>query len=193
MIRESTPFEARPAVDPAHPLDPITARGGLPGDGDWDDDPDVLLLEYLEYGPLREWIARANRIGDSKRFSEETCWRIFNDLILACVAMKYPARYQVGQTRVDQGNLAPISGGSLCETIPPARKRVDRNIVHMDIDPSNVFIGGFDDLNDHDRLPFHKVRPGRPSSAGYCSPDADDSFFRLCSSPTLEWHWTLLP
>jgi len=128
-------------------------QGALPGGNNWakDVNEQVILLEFMQRGTLGMWLAKANKMTPPGDFDTEALWRIFNALITACVSMLFPPRFQV---------LAPpnfsFAGGPLPEVIPGLWSQNPHNIVNMDIDPSNVFVGDFD-MGLYRRLPIHKV------------------------------------
>lgn len=60
-------------------------------------------------------------------------------LVKACVALKYPPILQPQAN----GRPLPADGANIHETIPPPGWREDRNIIHFDIAPDNIFVGAW--------------------------------------------------
>lgn len=86
----------------------------------------------------------------------EVLWHIFNCLVKGCIGMAYPPRKN---TFTAMGGLQPEQGEfgwPLPEALPPAGQagRLD-DIIHFDMDPSNMFIGDDDASNPH--IPLVKV------------------------------------
>ncbi|KAI1385713.1 kinase-like protein [Hypoxylon trugodes] len=107
---------------------------------------DYLLLEYLEGGTVQDLIEKMKRFqkkGYPIWVPNRILWQIWLCLVRACVALKYPPRkFHPDRSR---GNQFAAGPESLIETIPPPEKRWRaKNIVHFDIDPSNIFIGNLE-------------------------------------------------
>ncbi|OTB12188.1 hypothetical protein K445DRAFT_305999 [Daldinia sp. EC12] len=100
---------------------------------------DFLLLEYLEGGDLRMLISKiASTAGPEgiARIPNRVLWALWLCLVRACVGMKYPPR-KFHPERFDRRDLI--------ENAPPARKRWRaKNMVHFDIDPTNIFVGNLE-------------------------------------------------
>lgn len=60
---------------------------------------DVMLLEFLPFGSLDHWIAKADELGLG--FSNEVCWHLLLCLAKACLAMKYPTACQPEDLQVE--------------------------------------------------------------------------------------------
>lgn len=75
-------------------------------------------------------------------------------VVKACISMAYPPRLQAGP---NQDNQFVEDGPPLPEAVPPAANpgRNQHDIVHLDIDPNNVFVAGYD--GDHRDAPVFKV------------------------------------
>ncbi|KAI1468339.1 kinase-like domain-containing protein [Daldinia caldariorum] len=104
---------------------------------------DFILLEYIEGGDLRMLI---NKIGSTTgpgqvaRIPNRVLWAMWLCLVRACVGMKYPPR---------KFHPERFARSDLIEDAPPARKRWrGKNMVHFDIDPSNILIGNIERPED---------------------------------------------
>ncbi|KAI8964237.1 kinase-like domain-containing protein [Daldinia sp. FL1419] len=99
---------------------------------------DYLLLEYLEGGDLRGLIKRLTQAAPGRgtgvtKIPNRILWMIWLCLVRACVGMKYPPR---------KFHPERFQRKDLIENAPPATKRWRaKNIVHFDIDPTNILIG----------------------------------------------------
>lgn len=72
--------------------------------------------------------------------------------------MTYPPRLQAPPL---QGHMWPENGGPIAEVVPPfplAPYNIKADIVHFDLDPTNVFISQTDD--DHQDVSMFKVGTG---------------------------------
>ncbi|ERS98654.1 serine/threonine protein kinase [Sporothrix schenckii ATCC 58251] len=119
---------------------------------------DVMILEYLPFGSLDHWIAKAEQLGLG--FSNEVCWHLLLCLAKACLAMKYPTACQPKDLPVEadldpyaphvdtkaQHNAA-VTGNNGSNSNVPAASSVSEvhNIVHFDLDPSNVLVDASND------------------------------------------------
>ena len=103
-------------VDGAWPADPSTLPEPTIGQvQEADADPGIMLTEYLPFGSLDHWIAKAAELQED--FSNEACWRMLLCLAKACMSMKYPPGMR--STEADAIDL-----------------------VHFDLDPTNVLVDG---------------------------------------------------
>ncbi|KAI2627705.1 kinase-like domain-containing protein [Hypoxylon sp. NC1633] len=106
--------------------------------------PDYLIMEYVAGGSLETLIGRCVEVGQgvNQRIPNRVLWSIWLCLVRACVAMKYPPRkFHPNRLR----HSRPTGREDLIETVPGARRRWRaKNIVHFDIDPTNIFIGDFE-------------------------------------------------
>lgn len=91
-----------------------------------------LISEYARHGDLGGLIENAEAAGVD--FPVSVLWLMFQCLVTGVVAMAYPPRHQ-------SDPIAPENGPDLMETIPPANSRVHTNIVHLDLDPTNILMG----------------------------------------------------
>ncbi|RYP53711.1 hypothetical protein DL768_001311 [Monosporascus sp. mg162] len=138
--------------------------GGGDDDDEWQLDPkDYLLLEFVENGDLSNFIMKLNE--KNLRVPNRVLWSFWLRLVRACVAMEYPPRKFHPRRRQKDAEGEPpnselaalvldddhrdlngkIVDGQLFEDVPGPKRRWARNrMVHFDIDPKNIFIGGFD-------------------------------------------------
>ncbi|KAI0142448.1 kinase-like protein [Hypoxylon sp. NC0597] len=136
---------------------------------DWDaDHKDYMVLEFMEHGDLAHFIYKVNELGEE--VPNRVLWSFWICLIKACIAMEYPPRKFHARRRepVGAGDNEPINnnkgkriGSDLFEDIPPAKRRwAKKRMVHFDIDPRNIFIGGFDPSSrdgEHELVPRLKL------------------------------------
>jgi len=110
-------------------------------------------MEHLSNGNLQGWIEKAGTTGVI--FPADELWLVFDCLVRACIAMRHPPRYQLP---AGGGRPRPPWGGPIPETVPPPGTVgvAHSNIVHFDIDPSNIFVGGFG-IGTHVNMPVIKV------------------------------------
>ncbi|KAI0828786.1 kinase-like protein [Hypoxylon sp. FL0890] len=107
---------------------------------------DFMFIEFVPGGDLENLIRRleeASPEGQSTRIPNRVLWELWLCLVRACVGMKYPPR------KFHPSRPKPSAPGNtqqdLIEIVPPEHKRWRaKNIVHFDIDPSNVFIGNLE-------------------------------------------------
>ncbi|KAI1413496.1 kinase-like protein [Hypoxylon sp. FL1857] len=118
---------------------------------------DFMFLEYVPGGNLANFINRLNNKQPerSTRIPNRVLWQLWLCLVRACVGMKYPPRkFHPNRPKASNSGNAQQD---LLEVVPPLSKRWRaKNIVHFDIDPSNIFIGNIDneDYEQHDRLEY---------------------------------------
>ncbi|OTA88769.1 hypothetical protein M434DRAFT_374553 [Hypoxylon sp. CO27-5] len=136
---------------------------------DWDaDHRDYMVLEFMEHGDLAHLLFKIIESGEV--VPNRILWNFWLCLIKACIAMEYPPRKFHARRRepVGDNDNEPISnnkgkriGDDLFEGIPPAKRRwAKKRIVHFDIDPRNIFIGGFDPSSqdgEHELIPRLKL------------------------------------
>jgi serine/threonine protein kinase len=110
--------------------------------------PWVMVIEYLQHGNLH---AALTRIG-TRELPDDAIWRIMFCLAKAACALQIPPSRQGGAP----GGPGP-AGPPLVENPPHAYPGAPftSNIVHMDLDPKNVFVGDFN--NAHPDVPMVKV------------------------------------
>ncbi|KAI0964784.1 kinase-like domain-containing protein [Xylaria arbuscula] len=115
-----------------------------------------LLLEFAENGDLEKLIIRLNQ--DNEDVPNRVLWGFWLCLTQACLAMQYPPRKFHPGRREDHPVLRPGGqpgfdltetgkrlGDDLFEQEPlPRRRWAAKRIVHFDIDPKNILIGGLD-------------------------------------------------
>ncbi|KAI0846554.1 kinase-like protein [Daldinia vernicosa] len=141
---------------------------------------DFLLLEFMQLGDLAHAISKIH--GMDGNIPNRVLWSFWHCLVKACIAMCYPPRKFHPRRRgrpQDHADEAEIDdlrrrqeagedvvvgktlGNDLFEEIPVAKRRWARkNLVHFDIDPSNIFIAppdfGARD-GEHDLIPRLKL------------------------------------
>ncbi|ROV98751.1 hypothetical protein VMCG_06765 [Cytospora schulzeri] len=115
-----------------------------------DNREDIIVMDYVRRGDLATWISKMNDIPvEDQGFGEKTLWLIFECLYRGCIAMAYPGAFQRGQDpRKDQ---IPMVTESIPEDEP-----IRNPMVHMDLDPQNIFVGEFD-RQDHQVMPSFKI------------------------------------
>ncbi|KAI0114212.1 kinase-like protein [Hypoxylon sp. NC0597] len=106
---------------------------------------DYMFLEFVPGGSLEHLIRRLKEATPNAItwVPNRVLWEIWLCLVRACVAMKYPPR------KFHPQRPKPSAPGNtqedLIEMIPPVEKRWRaKNIVHYDIDPSNIFVGNIE-------------------------------------------------
>ncbi|ROV96941.1 hypothetical protein VSDG_04127 [Cytospora chrysosperma] len=132
--------------------------------GKIDDQRGILWLEWAKKGDLDGILSaagtavnrrnRPRRAANTDHLPPEVVWQIFDCLVKACISMAYPPRLQAGP---NQDNQFVEDGPPLPEAVPPAANpgRNQHDIVHLDIDPNNVFVAGYD--GDHRDAPVFKI------------------------------------
>ncbi|KAI1772988.1 kinase-like protein [Hypoxylon cercidicola] len=136
----------------------------------WDlDHKDFLLLEYAENGTLADLLHKLHDLGED--VPNRVAWQFFLCLVKACIAMEYPvAKFhprrrerarganmlayrmremslQGSSTQAGGRQIRPgkIRGYELFESMPPPTRRwAGQRLVHFDIDPQNILVGGMD-------------------------------------------------
>ncbi|KAI1761320.1 hypothetical protein GGR53DRAFT_469470 [Hypoxylon sp. FL1150] len=143
----------------------------------------LLILEYMSNGDLSTLIGKLAKDRRNRdwggRIPNRVLWSFWLCLIRACIAMEYPPRKfhpdrkkpepsqdQTAeesrdlQRRIDTYNLL---GDDLIENIPANVNR-RQNLVHFDIDPSNVFIGDLE-LSDSGEQSWGNIRKKHEEAA----------------------------
>ncbi|KAI1655724.1 kinase-like protein [Daldinia decipiens] len=141
---------------------------------------DFLLLEFMQLGDLAHAISKIHRMCDT--IPNRVLWSFWHCLVKACIAMEYPPRKFHPRRRgrpedhADEAEIDDLArrqelgedvvvgktlGNDLFEEIPVEKRRWARkNLVHFDIDPSNIFIAppdfGARD-GEHDLIPRLKL------------------------------------
>ncbi|KAI1139266.1 kinase-like protein [Hypoxylon sp. FL0543] len=107
---------------------------------------DFMLLEYAPGGSINSLIHKLKKAtpeGQTTIIPNRVLWEIWLCLVRACVGMKYPPR-KFHPSR-PKPSAPENKQQDLIETVPPLSKRWRaKNIVHFDIDPSNIFIGNLE-------------------------------------------------
>jgi serine/threonine protein kinase len=135
---------------------------------------DGFVMEYFPSGSLSRWMKlQVAQPGPLAPFPEEALWLIFRCLTQGCIAMAYPPRIQGQPRQREVGTTGRFNfneaGAMLPEQLPArATARAHANVVHLDIDTSNILVGPFQDpdlggmlpapgFHDHTNMPMHKV------------------------------------
>ncbi|OTA54525.1 kinase-like protein [Hypoxylon sp. EC38] len=106
---------------------------------------DFMFLEFVPGGSLENLIRRMKEADPegSIDIPNRVLWEIWLCLVRACVAMKYPPRKFHPQR--PKPSAPENKQEDLIEMVPPVEKRWRaKNIIHFDIDPSNIFIGNME-------------------------------------------------
>ncbi|KAI1290490.1 kinase-like domain-containing protein [Xylaria venustula] len=121
------------------------------------DRKEFLLLEFVENGDLEKLIIRLNQ--DNEEVPNRVLWGFWLCLTQACLAMQYPPRkfhpgrhkdhpvlQPDGKPAFDLTETGKRLGDDLFEQEPPPKRRwAAKRVVHFDIDPKNILIGGLDE------------------------------------------------
>ncbi|KAI0839368.1 hypothetical protein F5Y06DRAFT_286403 [Hypoxylon sp. FL0890] len=132
---------------------------------EWDDDrKDFLFTEFMENGDLEHLLYRL--VEAKEDVPNRVLWSFWLCLIKACIALEYPPRKfhprrrektsddEITGLAAATGNLqvsdnpastGKVIGDDLFEDIPvPSRRWAGKRLVHFDIDPTNILVGGLD-------------------------------------------------
>ncbi|KAK7975400.1 Protein sel-1-like 2 [Apiospora arundinis] len=113
---------------------------------------DFIFMEYLPLGDLQKVICRIAEDNPNMLIPNKILWSFWLCLVRACIAMAYPPR-KFHPMRKRDANPRQYRGLErrtwdfdpkrlLLEEIPPEQKRWrKKRMVHMDIDPTNIFLG----------------------------------------------------
>ncbi|RYO95984.1 hypothetical protein DL765_011722 [Monosporascus sp. GIB2] len=177
------------------------AKGRSIAGGDDDDEwqldhKDYLLLEFVENGDLFNFITKLNE--KNLVVPNRVLWSFWLCLVRACVAMEYPPRKFHPRRRKDAEGEPPnaelaalalddddrdlngkIVDGQLFEDVPGPRRRWARNrMVHFDIDPKNIFIGGFDvNTRDDEHLLVPRLKLADFGTALNVKPNKSNEYY----------------
>ncbi|KAI1407888.1 hypothetical protein F5Y13DRAFT_205569 [Hypoxylon sp. FL1857] len=180
LNRKASFFKTRQSVKSQPELREISGpMAPFPHDGDeWDlDRRDFILFDSMENGDLEHLLYK---LVEAKRdVPNRVLWSFWLCLIKACVALEYPPRKfhprrrgaddvasitaLAGSINItdDTASTGKVIGNDLFEEIPvPSRRWATNRIVHFDIDPSNILIGGLDpsaDDTEHSIVPRLKL------------------------------------
>ncbi|KAI1259323.1 kinase-like domain-containing protein [Xylariaceae sp. FL1019] len=110
--------------------------------------PTVLIIEMLENGNLNDFLVQVREHNET--VPQTVLWHFFKCLVRMCIGMAYPP-----DTRPDEYKNTP---GPITETVPrtPNPPPEPRRFVHFDMDPLNIFIGGFKGA-EHRMTPILKL------------------------------------
>lgn len=124
-----------------YPQDRTVERSNI---GKVDDNGPTLILEMMRRGGLESWIGRMSLLGQA--LPEKVLWLIFDCLLKAALALAYPPRFQEELYNSTHRHLGkyPIN-----EILPPSEYEMSPDLVHFDLDATNLFVGDFAD-NDSD-------------------------------------------
>ncbi|KAI1106785.1 kinase-like protein [Jackrogersella minutella] len=137
---------------------------------------DYLLLEFMENGDLAHFIYKLNELNEV--VPNRVLWSFWLCLVKACIAMEYPVEKfhprrdeqpKEGNTEEDleeeekagKDSIGKRIGRDLFEVVPTAVGRTrGARVVHFDLDPKNIFVGGFDKTatdGEHSIIPRLKL------------------------------------
>ncbi|KAI1373635.1 kinase-like domain-containing protein [Hypoxylon crocopeplum] len=127
---------------------------------------DYIIFDYLEHGDLGQFIVRMD--AQKENAPNRVLWSFWLCLVKACIALHYPprkfhprrherpddddvtrlaasaARLNLSREGVTKGKVV---GNDLFEEVPVLTRRwAAERIVHFDINPTNILIGGLDPL-----------------------------------------------
>ncbi|KAK1751334.1 kinase-like domain-containing protein [Echria macrotheca] len=119
----------------------------------------TCILEYYPRGSLMKWIREvgssisnaipppANDLAaHAMAIPERDLWRIFDCLVKGCIGLEFPPT---------PAEVEDFTGKNVSERMPRLRWKTSSG-VHLDLDPSNVLIGDFDEGTHGD---IHAVTP----------------------------------
>jgi serine/threonine protein kinase len=121
----------------------------------------VIIYERMPNGTL-EWVAGQMWKLNMHPLPDRMLWHIFLCLIRGCIALKFPGAFR-SKLREMGGHATPFAMPLSDEIYP---KDIDKGprqpgpLVHLDIDPSNVFIGARSNSNgrgEHGLFPIVKI------------------------------------
>ncbi|KAH8893267.1 kinase-like protein [Thozetella sp. PMI_491] len=111
----------------------------------------MLAMEYLEHGSLAKCIKKLN--DRQEQFSNRQLWMLADCLFRAIIGMAHPPRLQAEAAGEELGE------DLIDEALPPPHQApvMSDDIIHFDLEPSNILIGGIARCNGHDAMPTFKV------------------------------------
>jgi hypothetical protein len=138
-----------------------------------ENDDGITLTEYMPHGDLYRML---NRIGahttmQTPLITDAILWRIFDCLFRAVTGIACPPLACFTQEYINTGvPPQPYYKGKIFNEEPMPGPEADcHHHIHFDIDPSNVFIGEFDQ-GHHSLVPKFKVSVSdRPKVSGNCN------------------------
>ncbi|KAI0160227.1 kinase-like domain-containing protein [Xylariaceae sp. FL1272] len=97
--------------------------------------PTVLIIEMLENGSLHDFLVQVREHNET--VPQTVLWQFFKCFVRMCIGMAYPP-----DTRSNEYRNVP---GPITETVPKTSNPPPdpERFVHFDMDPMNIFIGGF--------------------------------------------------
>ncbi|OTA53280.1 kinase-like protein [Hypoxylon sp. EC38] len=112
---------------------------------------DAIVMELVKNGDLHQFICKVSELG--QRVPNQILWEFFLCLIRGCIAMAYPPSSQAE----NEGRPGPIR-----ETIPEGKANNPGLLVHLDLDPKNIFLddiqrGGDLPSDEHKGIPILKM------------------------------------
>ncbi|KAK4224773.1 hypothetical protein QBC38DRAFT_547369 [Podospora fimiseda] len=122
---------------------------------------DTLFIEHMRRGNLGSWICKG--VGEKEpKFSDKVLWVMFDCLFRGVVAMAHPAsiarktEYEASGGRYGQWDfeeqVLPHTGWR-------REKKESDDLIHFDLDPSNILVGDFNLSKDktHSMIPILKI------------------------------------
>ncbi|KAI0512531.1 kinase-like domain-containing protein [Xylaria bambusicola] len=152
---------------------------------------DFLLLEFVENGDLETLLARVNQQGTI--IPNRVLWGFWLCLTQACLGMQYPPRKFHPGRHEDHPILRPDGlpdydmtttgkrvGDDLFEQEPAPRRRwAVKRIVHFDIDPKNILVGGLDaGARDNEHLLVPRLKLADFGLADPVKPNKSNQYYR---------------
>ncbi|TGJ85878.1 hypothetical protein E0Z10_g2868 [Xylaria hypoxylon] len=107
--------------------------------------PMTIILELLENGDLASFIIKVR--AHNEKIPNRVLWSFLLCLIRMCIGLAYPP------DRIESYNSLP---GPITETVPHYLKDKPARIVHFDMDPNNIFVGGLTG-EEHQMTPILKL------------------------------------
>ncbi|KAI1430030.1 kinase-like domain-containing protein [Xylaria sp. FL1777] len=127
--------------------------------------PTAIVLELLENGDLANFIAKVRE--HNEQIPNRVLWNFLLCLVRMCIGLAFPP------DRNEDYDGVP---GPITETVPYYIKDEPSTIVHFDLDPRNIFIGGLTG-KEHQITPILKL--GDFGLATEVELDEEDIYYEL--------------